>query len=67
MPDAEASVRAYIAGAWPVLERLGLAAGADPEAVQLAPITPAPRMAMGRGVAVASVIRTVPVGGGRRR
>ncbi|MEO1458904.1 MAG: 3-hydroxyacyl-CoA dehydrogenase NAD-binding domain-containing protein, partial [Pseudomonadota bacterium] len=33
MPDAEASVRAYIAGAWPVLERLGLAAGADPEAV----------------------------------
>jgi carnitine 3-dehydrogenase len=30
-PDAEASIRGAIAAAWPALERLGLAAGADPE------------------------------------
>ena len=30
-PDAETQVRDYLARAWPVLERLGLAEGADPE------------------------------------
>src|SRR5579863_9803727 len=29
-PDAEASIRRFVEGAWPALERLGLAAGASP-------------------------------------
>ena len=32
-PDAEAKVRGYVAKAWPALERLGLAANADPDRV----------------------------------
>ncbi len=32
-PDAEAKVRGYVENAWPALERLGLAANADPDRV----------------------------------
>ncbi|MEO1275675.1 MAG: 3-hydroxyacyl-CoA dehydrogenase NAD-binding domain-containing protein [Pseudomonadota bacterium] len=32
-PDAEAAVRAYVAGAWPALTTLGLAERGDPEAI----------------------------------
>lgn len=33
-PDGEARARAFVANAWPTLERLGLAAGADPDRMQ---------------------------------